>query len=151
MNRRVAVRGVVLDGKKVFAVRLKPYRGKIDGDADYWCVPGGGVDAGEPLVAALRRELIEELGIEPEIGNLLYVQQFIANDLEQLEFFFHITNAADFADIDLSNTTHGEEEIAEYGFVEPASMVFLPSFFQTEDVRAHIEQGAQPKLFDYIT
>ena len=89
--------------------------------------------------------MIEETGIAPEIGNLLFVQQFHDGEKEQLEFFFHITNADDYSVIDLANTSHGTIEIARCGFIHPATENILPAFLQTIDLPLHID-GNEPVL-----
>ncbi|MGH7241322.1 MAG: NUDIX domain-containing protein [Candidatus Saccharimonadales bacterium] len=141
-NRRIAVRGIILDDGKLFAVRLKNYKGQaIEGGQTYWCTPGGGVDVGEPLLVALERELIEETGVKPVIGSLLYIQQFQHKDTEQLEFFFHITNGEDYRHINLAETTHGAIEIEEAAFIDPPTKPLLPVFLTKEDITADTTAG----------
>lgn len=130
-TRRVTVRGIIVKNGKLFAQKLKTEDG---GSADFWCIPGGGVDPGESLVDALHREMIEETGIAPELGRLLYVQQYAYGDREFLEFFFHVKNADDYETVDLAATSHGEAEVAECGFVDPAAENILPEFLQTRDI-----------------
>lgn len=62
VHLRHAVRAIVLDhDDRVLLCRLvipKPY-----GTIVVWAAPGGGVEPGESLLAALRRELAEEVGL----------------------------------------------------------------------------------------
>jgi 8-oxo-dGTP diphosphatase len=141
MIRRVTVRGIVFHGNKLLCVRLKPYKEHLKRDNSYWCLPGGGLDDGEALIAGVEREMLEETGIRPTVGNLLYVQQFLQDDKDYLEFFFHITNSEDYLGIDLSKTTHGLEEIEEIGFIDPAANHILPEFLKTESLLKHTESG----------
>ena len=146
MDRRITTRGIIYKNGKIFAQKLK--RG--EGTTDYWCTPGGGLDPSESLHDGLVREMIEETGIAPEIGKLLYVQQYREeNGREYLEFFYHVTNVDDYETIDLANTTHGEIEVAEYGFIDPSKENILPKFLQTADIAKDIEAG-QMQEFSYL-
>jgi 8-oxo-dGTP diphosphatase len=130
MIREIAVRGIVLHEGKLLCVRLKPYKPSLRNRAsDFWCLPGGRLELGESLVAGVEREMTEETGVKPVVGNLLYVQQFGRGEKEYAEFFFLITNSRDYLHIDLSQTTHGEEEIE---FIDPTTMYVLPEFLSTE-------------------
>lgn len=132
MIRRVTVRGIVLHDGKLLCVKLKPYKDHLKRDNSYWCLPGGGLDESEALAEGIRREMLEETGVEPVVGSLLYVQQFTHGDKDYLEFFFHITNSEDYLNIDLSKSTHGLEEIEEIGFIDPTGTKILPEFLATE-------------------
>jgi len=147
MKRHVSVRGIaVLDGK-LLCVRLKPYPGSMQAEVKFWCLPGGGVEDGEPLLDAFRREMVEELGVEPKTGRLLYVQQFARNGVDYLEFFFLIENPEDYQNIDLSKTTHGGKEIAAIEFVDPKSVYVLPEFLSAEDLPGFIASNQPTKFF----
>jgi len=139
--RQVSVRAIVLHEGKLLCVRQKHYHGAVVDIADNWCLPGGGLEAGEALEDGLRREMLEETGIAAEVGNLLYIQQFSHAGTEFLEFFFHVTNSQDYLEVDLSKSTHGELEIAEVGFVEPATTSILPEFLMTDDLTAQAAAG----------
>lgn len=40
-------------------------------DNGQWCLPGGGMDAGESIVEACAREVLEETGLVVEVGRLI--------------------------------------------------------------------------------
>lgn len=149
MERRIAVRGIVIEGGRLLAVKLRKYKGSGLA-SDHWCAVGGGIDPREPLVAALQREFKEETGVLPIVGGLLFVQQYIHNNTENLEFFFHVTNTEDFKDIDLSKTSHGAMEIAEIGFIVPQESKLLPSFLTEIDFLTY-DTNSSTQYFDNIT
>jgi len=74
MNRRyperpfVSVGALVIDDGRVLLIRRgkEPLKGE-------WSVPGGAVEIGEPLAAAVKRELREETGLEAEVGEVIGV------------------------------------------------------------------------------
>lgn len=145
-NRRLNVRGIIIKDGKLFCQKLKNSH-TIHSD-EFWSTPGGGIDFGESLVEGLNREMIEETGVTPEIGNLLFIQQFMDGEREQLEFFFHIINADDYEELDLSKTSHGEIEVAEYGFVDPKKTHILPKFLTITDIEQAVAES-RPMYINY--
>lgn len=148
--RRVSVRGIAVHGGKLLCVKLKPYNEMAASGGDWRCLPGGTVEEGESLNGALVREMFEETGVVPELGKLLYIHQFIFKDNDQLEFFFHITNPADYLEIDLENTTHGADEIESIEFVNPKVTVILPKFLSQEDLGSQIESSSSVRIFSFV-
>ncbi|MCE9643694.1 NUDIX hydrolase [Candidatus Parcubacteria bacterium] len=46
-------------------------------DQDFWDLPGGVLNAGETLEIGLAREIREEIGVEPTIGEVIWAGTFI--------------------------------------------------------------------------
>lgn len=148
-KRRVAVRAIIYKDGKVLAVRHKDISsGSV---STYWATPGGGLDDGEDIKSGLRREMIEETGIEPVIGKLLLVQQFNDGEKEQLEFFFHVENVEAYEVLDLENTSHGMIEIEECDFINPREEPLLPAVLQTMNIATAIASNEGTHILNELS
>ena len=74
----VGVGAVIVDEGKVVLIRRRyePLKG-------HWSLPGGMVEIGEALEAALTREMLEETGLAIDVGPVIEVFDRITRDEEQ--------------------------------------------------------------------
>jgi len=79
----VAVMGIVRNSADEILLVKSPRRG--------WEPPGGQVENGEDALTALRREILEESGVEVETGKLLAMYSNVTSDPTKLMLTFEAT------------------------------------------------------------
>jgi 8-oxo-dGTP diphosphatase len=83
---RVRVCGICIIRDRILLVNHSLY-GK---ETAFWVPPGGGIQFGESAESALRREFIEETGLDIKPGALLFINEHIQPPLHAIEMFFQI-------------------------------------------------------------
>lgn len=95
---RNSAKAVIIRDQKLLVIK-----NTTDGQ-NWYILPGGGQDHGESLEDALKRECMEEASIQVEVGDILFVRDYISrnhefaeteNDAHQVEFMFQCTIAQD--------------------------------------------------------
>jgi 8-oxo-dGTP diphosphatase len=78
---------ILLNDEKVFLIK------KIKNDSNEWTVVGGHVERNESLKQALKREIMEEIGVIVEEKDLIFqcVIDRKLNDAHRIHFFFKAT------------------------------------------------------------
>lgn len=80
MGIRNSAKAVIVQDDKLLAIK------KQDKDGYYYILPGGGQEQGENLHQTLKRECIEEINSVVEIGNLIFIREYIGKNHEHFEF-----------------------------------------------------------------
>lgn len=76
----VAVKGVILNNRKVLIIKRSNYDGVAAGG---WECVGGKIEFGEGLEEALMREAKEEVGLNIKVDKLLYATTFKMSPVKQ--------------------------------------------------------------------
>lgn len=76
------VRAIIIKDEKLLTIK------RSKKDLVYFVFPGGGVEQGEDLETAMKRECKEELGVDIEIIENFTSKRFDRGDVEQLEHFY---------------------------------------------------------------
>jgi 8-oxo-dGTP diphosphatase len=134
----VGIGGVVISNGRALLVRRgrAPLKGQ-------WSIPGGMLEVGETLVDGVRRELLEETGIEVRVGELLEVFERINVDADGrpryhfvvLDYLCEALRGEARAGSDVTDVAWAAPaELAKYSVSETATRVILKAF-QTARVR----------------
>jgi len=98
----VRVRAVIVNDGKLLVMRMHTNK--------FYALPGGKLEIGETIHGCLKREIIEELGVEPQIGRFLFVNNFNEKNGDQsIDFIFEVKNGVDYLDEKNLNGTHSFE------------------------------------------
>lgn len=87
---RVRVGGILCENEKILLLKHKNL-----GPAGYlWLPPGGGVEFGESLHEALKKEFLEETNLKIDVGEYLFTNEFIKQPYHAIELFFMVKRAS---------------------------------------------------------
>lgn len=128
----VGVGGVVISDGRVLLIRRggPPLEGQ-------WSIPGGMLEVGETLLAGVRRELLEETGIDVRVGELIEVFERINLDTEGkaryhfvvMDYLCEPVRGEARAGSDVTDVAWATpEELKKYSLTETATRVILKAF-----------------------
>lgn len=128
----LGVGAVVVDGGRVLLVRRanEPLKGE-------WSLPGGAVELGETLHAAIAREVKEETGLEVEVGPIIDVLDRLRFDADGRPRFHYVlvdficrpTGGALACGSDAAGATWADlVELPGYGVAESTVSVIVKAF-----------------------
>jgi ADP-ribose pyrophosphatase YjhB (NUDIX family) len=104
---RIRVSAILRRGRRILLVRHEKH------GREYWLLPGGGVHAGETLVRALKRELVEEVGLDADVPleGPVAIADSIAPPGSPAKHVVHIVFAGHLGERSLERATSKDEAV----------------------------------------
>jgi ADP-ribose pyrophosphatase YjhB (NUDIX family) len=131
---RTAAKAVIIRDRQLLVIA------KRDAQGDFFILPGGGQNESESLADAVRRECIEEIGTDVEVGELLFVRDYIARNHEfaneepnvhQVEVMFACSVPVDYVPRVGQLPDDGQEAVAWLPLDELAATRLYPAALKT--------------------
>lgn len=82
---RSRVNGILIEEDRLLMVKHQMGRDRV-----FWSVPGGGMKFGTSATENLKREFLEETGLEIAVGTYLFVHEYLDPPLHAMEHFFEV-------------------------------------------------------------
>ena len=77
MGIRNSAKAIIIKDGKLLTIKMQAFNGGI-----FYILPGGGQELGENLHQTLVRECLEEIGAKVEIGELIFIREYIGKNHE---------------------------------------------------------------------
>ena len=112
---RVRVAAIIIENDKLLMICHKK------NDHEYYLLPGGGVEYGESLDVALKREIKEELNVDIDVKDIKIVSDSIDEKDDR-----HVVNICFMCDYIFGEYKIGDEErLLKYNFMSCEELEFL--------------------------
>jgi 8-oxo-dGTP diphosphatase len=99
---KCATKAFIIDSGKLLVLKCKL------GNMEYWDMPGGKMEFGLTLEENLKKEVMEEVGIEVEIKKMVGISQFMGHDGDQVVCINYLCEPRS-KDLDLSRNPDNDE------------------------------------------
>jgi 8-oxo-dGTP diphosphatase len=84
---------------------------------DFWAPPGGGIEFGESMENCLKREFIEETGLQIEVGEIAFTCEYVHPPLHAIEIFFRVNVAGGILSTGIDPEMHDNQIIKDVRFL----------------------------------
>ena len=127
----IGVGAVIVEGGRALLVRraTEPLKGD-------WSVPGGMLELGEKLRDGVRREALEETGVEVKVGELLDVFDSIFTDLQGRPQYHYVL--IDYLFRPISGEARAGSDVSEVRWVSAEA---LPAMGLRESIEQVVRKG----------